>query len=155
MHSFARLALIGSVTFAFAAAACGGDVVVDDDSSGSGGSGASSSTAPSTPTSSSSSSSSSGLPSTVSASSSGSMSTSTGPCQTCAEAVSVGQIPAANVCPGQSKELYDALVSCLCAGICAGACTDNLCLGNAIDSECANCIQASCASPLGACANDI
>ncbi|MEJ7727618.1 MAG: hypothetical protein WKG00_00205 [Polyangiaceae bacterium] len=82
------------------------------------------------------------------------MSTSTGPCQTCAEAVSVGQIPAANICPGQSQVIYDSLVSCLCAAICAGACVDTLCIGNGISDACTECVQTSCSSQLAACAND-
>jgi hypothetical protein len=152
MHPFARLALTASVTLVFSAAACGGDVVVDDDSSGSGGSGAS----PSAPTSSSSSSS-SGLPSnTVSSSSSSSsgVSTSSGRCQTCADALDNGQLPVADVCPGQSQSVYDALVFCLCASVCAGACSDNLCTNNGITDECGECVQTSCLSQLQDCAND-
>jgi hypothetical protein len=84
-----------------------------------------------------------------------STSTSTGPCQTCGEALSVVQIPAANICPGQSQVLYDSLVSCLCAGICAGACAGNLCLGDGVSDECADCVQSSCSSELAACANDL
>jgi hypothetical protein len=156
MHSCARLALVASISAAFAIAACGGTVKVDDDSAGSGGDGGTgqaSSSSVTTNASSTVSSSSTGIPS-VASSSTGPISTSTGPCESCGEALANQQLPASNLCPGVSQQAYDALFACVCASVCAGACTDNLCLGNGITDQCGQCIQNSCFNELNTCAND-
>jgi hypothetical protein len=79
-----------------------------------------------------------------------------GECVTCAEAVTDNPngFP---VCEGVSSELYDSLVSCVCADECAFQCADNVCSGNDITSECQECVVDTvngCGNQFNECSND-
>lgn len=76
------------------------------------------------------------------------------PCASCGVFITVG----GTLCEGTSTALYEALITCVCAGACTNVCQDNVCAGEAITSECQNCIIDSalgCGSQFNECANDI
>ena len=76
-------------------------------------------------------------------------------CSTCAEYLTEG---GPDLCAGESTDLYDAVVICVCEGACMAACGDNACQGIEMTIECQDCILDSntgCGNEYAACANDI
>lgn len=60
--------------------------------------------------------------------------------------------------PPSSAELYNALGDCTCNGACSTVCTDNVCAGADITTECQACVTdtaSGCGAEFNECANDI
>jgi hypothetical protein len=81
-------------------------------------------------------------------------------CVTCAEFIT----PDANpnnlpTCDGQSTDLNNALVECICNGACMPDCADNICMtGDAPSDACQTCIAdtaAGCGNEFNECSNDL
>ena len=74
-------------------------------------------------------------------------------CTGCADYVTNG----GTLCEGTSTDLYNALVDCTCAGACKDICTDNVCAGLDVTTDCQNCVidsAAGCGMEFGECSND-
>jgi hypothetical protein len=79
-----------------------------------------------------------------------------GPCLGCGEYISTDD-PSAMLCEGTSMDLYNELTVCVCEGLCAGACGDNLCSGSSPTSQCQQCVLdevEGCGIAYAQCAND-
>ncbi len=75
-------------------------------------------------------------------------------CVSCGQFITEGQ---GTLCPGTSQDLYDSLVNCVCAGVCAFQCSDNICTGQMATDPCLNCVQDTvngCGNEFNECAND-
>jgi hypothetical protein len=82
---------------------------------------------------------------------------SPGSCVTCAEVITPGANPNDwPPCPGDSAQLYDELINCVCADQCAFLCSDNVCAGSDITEACQNCVADpnGCGNEFNECAND-
>jgi hypothetical protein len=74
-------------------------------------------------------------------------------CVKCGEFVTAG----GNLCAGVSVDLFNALERCLCNGLCAPTCVNNMCSGLEITTECQTCAAdtaAGCGAELSACRSD-
>lgn len=77
-------------------------------------------------------------------------------CETCGEYVTLQD--GGDICAGTSTDLYNALADCICAGACKDLCTDSICAGTDISTDCQNCVidtAAGCGNEFGECSNDI
>jgi hypothetical protein len=144
-----------------AIAACGGKVVVDaGTSSGAGGAGGTASTVstadgqdPTTDV----------ATSVVSVGPSSSVTTGTGmscdPNYTCAEALTGSDGDPSKLCDGTlAAKLYDVLVQCICADVCAIECGNNACAGDEASTPCKTCIgdpAQGCGNQFNDCANNL
>jgi hypothetical protein len=77
-------------------------------------------------------------------------------CLRCAQLIEDQGPSSAQICP-QSEELFDLVKSCMCAGECATACSDNFCQFSPASSACLGCVAdttTECGLAFEKCASD-